>query len=147
MPKAMALSEGFWDRVAIAGQDECWLWLGALKDTGYGQLTRLHISRSPLKAHRVAYELTNGPIQGGLHVLHRCDNRRCVNPAHLFLGTNDDNVRDMFAKKRNRMAPAEINRAKTHCPRGHEYDRIRVHGWRSCRTCQRLLGRKRRRAA
>lgn len=55
---------------------------------------------SPVPTHRVAWELVNGPIPGGLHVLHRCDNRKCQNPAHLFLGTNSDNIADKVAKGR-----------------------------------------------
>lgn len=97
-----SLGDGFWERVERGSPDDCWPWMGSLKDTGYGQLTRLAISSTPLKAHRVAWELVNGPIPAGLHCLHRCDNRRCVNPAHLFLGTNHDNIKDMWSKGRGR---------------------------------------------
>jgi hypothetical protein len=57
-------------------------------------------SRLPLRSHRFAYELEHGPIPDGLFVLHRCDNRKCCNPKHLFIGTQADNMHDMDAKGR-----------------------------------------------
>lgn len=93
-----SLVERFWSKVAIAGPDECWLWLATRSKQGYGYID----SR---RAHRVAWELTHGPIPvgSGYHgtcVLHRCDVRACVNPAHLFLGSNQDNMTDMKNKHR-----------------------------------------------
>lgn len=85
----------FWAHVERG--DGCWPWTGSLNPSGYGQLgwwgkTRL--------AHRVAWALTHGAIEPGLFVCHRCDNRRCCNPAHLFLGTVQDNNRDRHEKGR-----------------------------------------------
>jgi len=79
----------------------CLEWTGAACHIGYG---RMKVSGVKKLAHRVSYEIHVGPIPDGLFVLHRCDNPRCVDPAHLFLGTNQDNMDDMNAKNRGRKA-------------------------------------------
>lgn len=89
----------FWAKVdKSAGADACWIWTACRDHKGYGQL-RIH-SKSIL-AHRYAYILEHGEIPDGMFVCHHCDNPSCVNPTHLFLGTNTDNVHDMMAKGRN----------------------------------------------
>jgi len=100
------VEERFWAKVDKAGPvvrtglGPCWRWTSttAKHRRNYG-LFKLQNGRQ-VKAHRMAYELTSGPIPGGLMVCHHCDNPPCVNPAHLFLGTCKDNLDDMYAKDR-----------------------------------------------
>lgn len=88
----------FFLKVAF-GVADCWFWVGARHRLGYGLF-------NGRKAHRASWEIHCGAIPAGMSVLHRCDVRNCVNPAHLFLGTQADNMRDMVAKGRHRSAPA-----------------------------------------
>jgi hypothetical protein len=77
----------------------CWEWQKYRNPEGYG---RINVDGKILLAHRTAFELFDRPIPEGMHVLHRCDNPVCCNPAHLFLGTVKDNMRDMFEKGRGK---------------------------------------------
>ena len=94
----------FWRQVNRLGPTECWNWTGDCANKRYGRIMNLRKDRP---AHRVAYELTHGEIPTGLHCLHRCDNPRCCNPAHLWLGTAGDNMRDCIAKGRNNPSKGE----------------------------------------
>lgn len=89
------LKARFFEKVNKTGY--CWNWIGST-DGRYGQIFYNGKSR---KAHRVSYELTYGEIPTGMNVCHRCDNPRCVNPEHLFLGSQVDNLRDCVQKGRN----------------------------------------------
>jgi hypothetical protein len=99
------LADRFWSKVNRRSPDECWPWTASRDLYGYGRIWVGGGSETTLKAHRVAWELAAGePVPTGLWVLHTCDNPGCVNPAHLWLGTHDDNMRDMNDKGRLRGA-------------------------------------------
>lgn len=105
MPRMIPVHERFLRRMPPGPfPGVCWEWPGATHK-GYGKIGAGRRGMAPLQVHRVAYEHFVGPIPDGLWVLHRCDNRLCCNPEHLFLGTNLDNVRDMVAKGRQRTVP------------------------------------------
>lgn len=117
--------------------DGCWLWQGTTRH-GYGVIY-VKETRRYERTHRLSWELHRGPIPEGegfhgICVCHYCDVRNCINPDHLFLGTQLDNVRDRDRKKRHG------NLKKTHCPYGHLYDESNTyfdgHRWRTCKTCK-----------
>lgn len=94
-------AEQFMQRTRRNG--ECIEWTGPIKPEGYGSFTigsRTDGSRRTVQSHRFSYELFNGPIPDGMQVCHACDNRLCVNPAHLWLGSQRDNLQDAIAKGR-----------------------------------------------
>lgn len=98
------VSDRLWAKVTKAGPrqphmlDECWEWTGCMNSHGYGNMRD---ERSRMDAcHRISWRLANGNIPEGLQVCHHCDNRRCVRPSHMFLGTILDNMRDRNAKGR-----------------------------------------------
>ncbi len=94
-PQPDAVIARFWARVDKTG--DCWLWTGCKNDAGYGAI---RWQGRTTRAHRISWVLTNGDIPDGRLVLHRCDNRPCVRPDHLFVGSHADNSRDMVAKDR-----------------------------------------------
>jgi hypothetical protein len=103
----------FWKRVDRGGPlhpvvGRCWQWLGGRFGSGYGLV---YVWGKNLRAHRYSWELHNGPVPDGLRVMHNCDNRLCVNPAHLSLGTDVDNIHDMMAKGRDRTRGYQNGRA------------------------------------
>jgi len=92
----------FWRRVEKG--DGCWRWGGTIHEaTGYGVIGRGATEEGLAYAHRLSWEFENGEIPDGLYVLHKCDNRWCVRPSHLFLGSHLDNIADSYAKGRHMM--------------------------------------------
>lgn len=128
----------------VVDESGCWLWHGSKMVNGYGLVWSGERMES---AHRTSWRIHRGEIPDGLFVCHTCDVRNCVNPDHLFLGTNTDNMRDCSAKGRTH------GKDKTHCPKGHPYAGenlyVRSSGSRTCVTCDREKSRewKRKQAA
>jgi len=99
------LEERFWPKVNKT--KSCWLWVAGVNRQGYGKFS---LDGKTQRANRVSWEIHNDSIPDGLCVLHKCDNTSCVNPDHLFLGTNKDNTQDMLAKGRHSGPTGELNR-------------------------------------
>jgi hypothetical protein len=122
-------------------EDGCVEYSGKLQPNGYGKFYD-KISKRVVWAHRYAYEKINGPIPKGLEICHKCNNRSCINPNHLFIGTRSDNMLD--ASKKGRIQTPRL--IKTHCKRGHIFDdantSYQVNGARECKTCHALRQRK-----
>lgn len=100
----------FWPKVLILGPEECWNWAAGTFSHGYGKFSQgIKYSLSPY-AHIASYQLHNSDYDLSKFVCHRCDNKLCVNPKHLFLGTAQDNVTDMISKGRNyhKVSPEEV---------------------------------------
>ena len=117
-------------RHSVVTATGCREWTGRCGPKGYG---RIRVDGKLIAVHRVAWELTHGPIPDGIKVLHHCDNPPCFGEACLFLGTDADNAADREAKGRGYHPPS--------CPADHLYDEantyVRANGGRVCKRCRR----------
>ena len=131
MTDTLIKMERFWNKVDKT--DDCWNWTASKNIQGYGYF---RFDGKMRKAHRMAWLLVNGEIPDGMCVCHTCDNPGCVNPIHLWLGTNQDNMDDMNNKGRH------YNLNQTHCKYGHEFSitntYVYPHGPRGCRECSKI---------
>ena len=115
------------EKLSINSATGCWEWSGCVTKKGYGLMTRKNKNHY---IHRYVWEVVNGPIPEGLCICHHCDNRKCGNPEHLFLGTSKDNTQDMMKKGRNsykvmnRLSEVKINRMLDLRTIGYTYQQI-----------------------
>lgn len=117
----------------------CWLWTGA-KSLGYGQLL---VEGKIQRVHRLSYEIFVGPLTQ--LALHRCSNKHCFNPDHLYDGSYSDNLGDRINK--DGFGPANGHSLKTHCPKGHPYSGrnlviLKRSNKRECRICRNVLSKE-----
>lgn len=129
----------FRQRVLAAGTADCWLWTGGISKGGYG---RFFVRGKTWNAHRISWEIANGrAVPEGLIVRHTCDNRRCVNPSHLLIGTHKQNTGDAIERGRFKAIPPQPRR--DHCGRGHPFTPEntieRGPKGRQCRACKKIL--------
>lgn len=121
----------------VQKSDLCWEWVGRTNAHGYGQVSTHCLGER--YAHRISWAIHFGAIPNGLSVLHRCDNPRCVNPDHLFLGSRADNVRDMVNKRRHCYGETHGRRKLTE-PQVHEIRSMHRAGLVTKREAARIYG-------
>ena len=134
--KPRKVEERFWEKVNKDGENGCWIWMAGKYHSGYGIFYVKDGKWKNVRAHRFAYELLVSPIPKDKELDHLCRNHACVNPKHLEVVSHKENcIRGDGGKK-----VAEMNKAKTHCTRGHPYNKantyINAKGARMCRICR-----------
>lgn len=150
----------FWRKVDTDGPivvellGKCWLWTGAISSTGYGSV---RVNTIGYSAHVLSFLFANGSVpEPPLEIMHKCDNRMCVNPDHLEAGTREKNIQDCVDRGRHGSVtkPGSLPRGKhhhhgkkTHCPNGHEYTSDNVYminngASRACRRCMIIRARE-----
>lgn len=135
-------SKRFWAKVNKKGDNECWEWIAAKNNKGYGQFRIGGVSKS---THRISYIIHKGEMPDGLMICHTCNNPTCINPNHLYAGTGKDNMKQSVREMRHH------EQSKTHCKNGHEFTEentfLRVRKGRGttrvCRECKRKSDRQR----
>lgn len=95
----LSANQRFWEKVDVRGEDDCWIWMASRDSCNYGMFYPKEYPNG-IKASRYSWKIHNGEIPKGIYVCHTCDNPPCVNPKHLFLGTQKDNMQDMVQKGR-----------------------------------------------
>jgi hypothetical protein len=127
----MALTNRFESKIERIPEGGCWVWMASLDSKGYGQI---NLRGKIVRAHRHIFGLFGNSVPTGMDLCHRCDNRSCVNPAHLFVGSRQDNMDDAKSKGRKLGRPTA-----TVCKHGHVKAGANLYLWRGrlgCRACR-----------
>lgn len=134
----------FLEKIERITESGCWIWTGSLNCANYGQFhdndCHLSAQRGQVLAHRWALNHFNGPIAKDAHVCHRCDVTECVNPDHLYAGSHQQNMADLWTRGRNTRGRKFPDRVKNVCKHGHQYTDENtiyagVHKMKRCRIC------------
>ena len=148
-PRHRPIEDRFWECVIPEPNSGCWLWTGYIDSKGYGRIGLGGRHGGMITATRISLRIASIEVPDDKIVCHHCDVQACVNPDHLFVGTQADNMQDMIKKGRRvsgshklkgKPRPGIIfNATKLHCKHGHPLSGDNIHinakGWRSCRHC------------
>lgn len=152
MTRRRPIEDRFFERISPEPNSGCWLWLGQCDSKGYGRISLGGRHGGNTGAHRLSLKIAGVDVPDDMLVCHHCDVPSCVNPDHLFIGTQHDNLVDMVSKGRHVSNGEQLrgkrrngrvwNSEKTHCKHGHPLNgdnlSIAANGWRRCRACWRM---------